>query len=247
MDQAKSAALLTWAKARLRGPSIHLTAGKVRNFDALIESVRDQGARRAVEYDCPYPKYEFPSYLISDLGYLLHGSSEPEIEMFEPRHASDIYDFSARRAVYAASDGVWPMVFAIRARRAQQGTFVNGCSRVVYQDGTRSQPYYHFALAAAGLQERPWTRGTMYVLPRETFVPHPLVHEDGITVTLAEWASAEVIVPLAKIEVQPDDVPFLDEFWGYDPQRLGRRHVWTDLDQEDKELFPVRPLRSSQT
>jgi len=40
VDQAKSAALLTWAKARLRGPSIHLTAGKVRYFDALIEAVR---------------------------------------------------------------------------------------------------------------------------------------------------------------------------------------------------------------
>jgi hypothetical protein len=220
---------------------MRLTDAKRQAFAALIEPARRHGDGQPIAYRCPFPKYEFFGYLVTELGYLLHGSRAPDLAVFEPRPASDLYAFSAQRAVYAASDGIWPMVFAIRDRRPHQGTFFNGCSRVVHGDGTFSEPYYHFALAADGLRERPWTTGTIYVLPRETFVPHPLVHEDGLLVTLEEWASAEAVRPVAKLEVRPDDFPFLDAFWGYDPERLADRHGWTELDHEDRELFPVRP------
>ncbi|MGI9145942.1 MAG: hypothetical protein ACR2IK_05255 [Chloroflexota bacterium] len=218
-----------------------LTDLKRRTFDALVGTVRGQDCERAIAYHCPYPKYEFLHYLVADLGYLVHGSREADIQMFEPRPASDVYEFSAQRAVYAASDGIWAMVFAIRNRRPQQGTFFNGCSRVVHPNGTSSQPYYHFALAADGLRDDLWTNGTMYVLARETFVAHPLVLEHGLTVTLEEWASAEPIVPVAKIKVGPEDFPFLNDFWGYNPELLAGRHVWTDLDHDDRELLPIRP------
>jgi hypothetical protein len=42
------------------------------------------------------------------------------------------------------------------------------------------------------------------------------------------------------MEVGPDDFPFLHDFWGYDPESLAGRHVWTDLDRDDRELFPIR-------
>jgi hypothetical protein len=221
---------------------VRLTNAKRRAFEALLASARPL---QLLEYRCAYRKYEFLSYLVAERGYLLHGSREPDIELFEPRPASDLYAFSAQRAVYAASDGIWPMVFAIRDRRPGQGTFFNGCSRLVRADGTWSEPYYHFALAADGLRERPWTHGTIYVLPRERFVPHPLVHEHGLTCTLEEWASPEASVPLLKIEVWPDDFPFLDAFWGYDPRLLRGAPVWTDLDHDDPALFPIRPRRAS--
>jgi hypothetical protein len=119
---------------------MHLTDVKRRTFDALIETVRGHDCKRATTYQCPYPKYEFLNYLVEELGYLLHGSREVDITMFEPRLASDLYSFSAQRAVYAASDGIWPMVFAILDRRRQLGMFSNGCSRVLHSDGTRSEP-----------------------------------------------------------------------------------------------------------
>jgi hypothetical protein len=241
VEQTYSAALSRWKRARLRGPAMRSSDAKRRTFEALIETVRGQDCARSITYYCPYPKYEFLNYLAVDLGYLVHGSREADIKVFEPRPASDIYEFSAQRAVYAASDGIWAMVFAIRDRRPRQGTFFNGCSRVLHPDGTYSEPYYHFALAADGLRERPWTNGTMYVLPRATFVAHPLVREHGLTTTLEEWASAEPVVPVARIEVGPDDFPFLNDFWGYNAELLAGQHVWTDLDHDDRELLPIHP------
>jgi hypothetical protein len=66
---------------------------------------------------------------------------------------------------------------------------------------------------------------------------------DNISVTLEEWASAETIVPVAQIAVEPDDFPFLHDFWGYNPELLAGRHVWTNLDRDNRELFPIRPRR----
>lgn len=241
MDESHSTPFARWSRARLREPAMRLTDAKRHAFDALIETRRCQGAAQPVVYRGPYPTYEFLSYLVAERGYLLHGSRERHISRFEPRPASDVAPFSAQHAVYAASDGIWPIVFAIRDRRPQQGTFINGCSRVLRDDGSLTAAYYHFALAAAGLRERPWTSGTIYVLPRESFVPHPLVREHGLTVTLEEWASTEPVVPVARVEVGPADFPFLGDVWGYDPELLGGRYAWTDLDHADRRLFPIRP------
>lgn len=81
----------------------------------------------------------------------------------------------------------------------------------------------------------------IYVLPREAFVPHPFGLEHGLTVTLEEWASTEAIAPVAQIAVEPDDFPFLHDFWGYDPELLVGRHVWTDLDRDNASCLEFRP------
>jgi hypothetical protein len=239
-DAAYHAAVSAWQRARLPSPRLQLTDAKRRTFDVLLASARPH---RPFDYRCVHPKHEFLNYLVRERGYLLHGSRQPDIERFEPRQAADLYAFSAQRAVYAASDGIWPMVFAIRDRRPGQGTFFNGCSRLVHADGTWSEPYYHFALAADGLRQQPWTHGTIYVLPREHFVPHPLLHEHGLTFTLEEWASPEPSVPVLKLDIEPADFPFLNAFWGYDPQLLQGPHVWTELDHTDPALFPIQPHR----
>jgi len=233
-----------WKRARLRAPRLQLTPAKRRAFEALLDAARAHGTHQALAYTCPYPLHEFLRYLVAEHHYLLHGSREPDIAVFEPRPASDLYEFSAQRAVYAASDGIWPMIFAIRDRRPQQGAFFNGCSRIVWPDGSTSEPYYHFALAAAGLREQPWVPGTIYVLPRGTFVPHPHVHEHGLLCTFEEWASREPVVPVAKLAITPRDFPFLDQFWGYDPAHLSGQHTWTDLDHTDPLVFPIRPAEA---
>ena len=225
----------------MRAPSLEMDSARRRAFDHVLTCALRQGVAAPVACDDAYPKCEFLRYLVDVRGYLLHGSRERDIQVFEPRPASDVNPFSAQRAVYAASDGIWPMVFAIRDRRPGQGTFYNGCTRVVYDDASRGEPYYHFAMAAAGLRERPWCAGMMYVLPRQTFVPHPLLEEDGIRFTLEEWASPEAVHPVAKLEVEPADFPFLDAFWGYDPARMPPNPRWTDLDHTDTELFPIQP------
>jgi hypothetical protein len=59
-------------------------------------------------------------------------------------------------------------------------------------------------------------------------MPAGRIHCDGFVAT-------------EQMEVGPDDFPFLHDFWGYDPESLAGRHVWTDLDRDDRELFPIRP------
>ncbi len=248
LPQSPDDRLRRWTSARLRAPQLELTVDRLGVFERLVDSGLQHGPATPIEYDCPYPKHEFLTYLVERRGFLLHGSRDRDIRVFEPREAHDLFEFSSQRALYAASDGIWPMVFAIRVPSTRQVAFINGCSRAQLADGTLSPAHYHFAVAAEGLREQSWTDGMLYVLPRTTFVPHPTQEEAGLTVTLEEWATSEPIVPIMKVEVRPEDFPFVDEFWGYDPRVVQDRYrffdpdgqrAWTEFDHADRELFPI--------
>ena len=70
---------------------------------------------------------------------MLHGSGSPDIQEFEPRQSNDLAEFGNRRAVYAASDGIWPIYFAVVNRDGPVTSLVNSCARVVGADGIRSR------------------------------------------------------------------------------------------------------------
>src|SRR6478735_3474388 len=73
-----------------------------------------------------------------ELDYLLlHGSGSSEIAEFEPRQSNDTAEFGNRTAVYAASDGLWAMYFALVDRR-QGSSLVNGTLHVLTDDGHRA-------------------------------------------------------------------------------------------------------------
>ena len=94
---------------------------------------------------------------------------------------------------------------------------------------------YFFSVTADVLRRKPWRRGSVYLLPRKTFVPdHGRV----------QWLSSEPVKPLARLSVSSKDFPLLHYVFGSNDtvfrQRLSNSLVgfpYTD----DVACFPIRP------
>jgi len=204
----------------LRLPPPQISApdqARVRRLVRLVE----QGRGDELPYDLAMPKWQFLALLVEETGVLLHGSREPHIEAFRPRQPVDVDEFSRQYAVYAASDGVWPIFFAI-VDRTRVGSLLNACFTPLDGDEATST-YYFFSVEQTALAAQPWRSGTVYVLPRRSFVPQPPGRIRGRRVQLQQWASAEAVRPLARLPVTPADFPFLDAVVPHDPALVRER------------------------
>lgn len=202
-------------------------------FDMLYNEQVAPGTGGSIIYTLDAPKWQFLCYLTETKDVVLHGSSSADIAEFEPRQAVDAYAFGNQRAVYAASDGIWPLYFAIINTKRHKGiSRLNVCSRFFEPTGQLSEPYYFFSLNWEVLQSEPWCSGTIYVLPRRTFVQEPVQNWNGVQQQSAQWASFEAIKPLAKLTIEPDDFPFLAQTRGHDKELIAK------LAREDPAGFP---------
>jgi hypothetical protein len=192
-------------------------------FERLFAATVEHGAATVIDYTLPAPKWQFLCYLCDRKQIVLHGSGRPDIREFEPRQSDDIKAFGNRRAVYAASDGIWPLYFAVMGRDGGVTSLVNACVRVVGADGSRSGPLYYFSINADALARRPWRRGTVYLLPRHTFEQEAPVPARGAQLESAQWASLVPVRPLAQLPVEPGDFPFLGQLHGHDAQVVQER------------------------
>lgn len=104
-------------------------------FDRLIDAAQSTDAVDALPYALDAPKWQFLCHLAEERRFVLHGSPSGEIEVFEPRQSSDLHAFGAQKAIYAASDGIWPMFFAILDRRVFPTSIINACLRVEHPRG----------------------------------------------------------------------------------------------------------------
>lgn len=183
----------------------------------------EQGHGGVLPYDLRMPKWQFLSLLVDTAGVVLHGSSRPDIAEFRPRQPTDVDEFSSQHAVYAASDGIWPIYFAI-VDRTRAGSLLNACFTVLDGgDPDEQSTYYFFSLEQSALDSRPWRDGTVYVLPRRSFVAQPPGRIGGHRVQVQQWASAEAVRPLARLPVTPADFPFLDAVLPHDPALVRER------------------------
>jgi hypothetical protein len=204
----------------LTRPAFQLDEQTRATFDAHL-------ARVAVATDCPtidldesIPKWQFLCYAAEHADLVLHGSGDPAIACFEPRRAHDLDPFGDQKAVYAASDGIWPLFFAIVDRTRVAMSTTNSCMRMVDPTGAVHGPYYLFSISQTALTQRPWRNGAVYLLPRATFVSQgPEAFED-LQIQIAQLASPVAVRPLAKVPVTPHDFPFLAHIRGHDDQRL---------------------------
>jgi hypothetical protein len=149
----------------------------------------------------------------------LHGSGNHNIILFEPRQSSDLNEFGNQKAVYAASDGLWAMFFAI-VDRDRVRSITNACVRLADEAGILHGPYYVFSVSQSALPNQPWRTGTVYLLPRSTFTVQPPIAFGSNQVQIAQLASFVSVPPLAKLMVTPADFPFLMQIRGHDDQRL---------------------------
>ncbi len=193
----------------LPAPAIDWTPEKLAVFDQFYEKLCRQGPETHFDYPADYPKYEFFCYLVAYRHVLLHGSNNPSIAVFEPRQQTD-YVGRAISAVFASPDGIWPIYFAIIDRANYRGSLHNACLWKTDENGQRRKMYY-FSINEEMLAGNPWTDGTMYILPGESF-EQVRDHEGN---PLEEWVSFTPVTPIGKIWVSPQEFPFLNSVEGH--------------------------------
>ncbi len=192
----------------------------IASFERLYTEAVEPSTGAAIDYNLTAPKWQFLCYLCDTKEVLMHGSGNGEIEEFEPRQSNDIDDFGNRQAVYAASDGIWPIYFAVMDRDGYVTSLMNACFRVVNNDGTEGDAYYFFSINGDALPHKPWRNGTIYIPPSTTFEQQAHRTEGGMDLVIAQWASLVPVEPLAKLAVTPDDFPFLAQIQAHDPARI---------------------------
>ncbi len=213
-------------------PVAALDPGTIADFDRLFDASLQQGNAAVIDYTLRAPKWQFLCYLCDYKEIVLHGSGHPDILEFEPRQSNDVAEFGNRQAVYAASDGIWPIYFAIVDRDGGVTSLVNSCARVIGTDGSRGEPYYFFSINADVLPLQPWRTGTVYLLPRQSFERQAPLAYRGLQLEAAQWASSAAVRPLARLPVAPRDFPFLAQMRGHDPLVVRQRAA------QDPDGFP---------
>ncbi len=187
--------------------------GHEADFDRLLASA----SGGEIKYQLKAPKWQFLCHAAETAGLALHGSPDPGIATFEPRQADDRSEYGSQVAVYAAADGLWAMFFAIVDREG--ASITNACIRLMI-DGVVGDPHYFFSISRQALARRPWRRGWVYLLPRANFVPQEPLAFGPASVLVAQLASTEPVTPLGRLEVGPEDFPFLHSVLPHDDDRL---------------------------
>ncbi|HWI63876.1 MAG TPA: hypothetical protein VNT75_18735 [Symbiobacteriaceae bacterium] len=203
----------------LTRPSVASDENAQLAFDELLRTMLCSGGCPTIPYTLPWPKWQFLCHVADHHDIALHGSGDPNIALFEPRQANDLNEFGNQKAVYAASDGLWAMFFAI-VDRGRVESITNACIRLEDETGTSHGPYYVFSVSQSALASQPWRTGEVYLLPRRTFTAQPSVAFGTSEVHIAQLASPVPVQPLAKLTVTPADFPFLMQIRGHDDHRL---------------------------
>lgn len=204
----------------LTRPSVNATIEARRAFDELLSTVLNTNGCPVIQCTFQYPKWQFLCHVADHHNIALHGSGEPDISIFEPRQTNDLNSFGNQKAVYATSDGIWAMFFAIVDRHRFAMSVTNACVRVADASGKVHGPYYVFSVSHSALAHQPWRTGTVYILPRKPFEPQPPMVLGPSKVHIAQLASTLPVEPLAKLTVTPADFPFLKQVRGHDDRRL---------------------------
>lgn len=197
-------------------PPMPTDAATLAAFDETFDAAVAAGGTEPINYRLAAPRWQFICHIADTRAVVLHGSGNPAITRFEPRQPEDTTEFGNCNAVYAASDGLWPMYFAILDRERHPMTLVNSAVRPLDHAGTPGEPRYFFSICSSALAVAPWRRGTPYFLPRDTFEQQPVAELAGFRAAILQWASPEPVTPLARIEVGPDDFPLLARIRGHD-------------------------------
>jgi len=150
-----------------------------------------------------------------------HGTGDPGIESFEPRQPIDFAPFGHQKAVFATTDPVWAMFYAIVDRDRHRITLNNGCILLLDDDGRPGVPHYYFSITDDVLDRQPWRTGYVYFLPADTFVAQPAGAYGGRTARVPQLASPVAVTPFARVRVGPEDFPFLAHIRGHEDSRLG--------------------------
>ncbi|MGB8214953.1 MAG: hypothetical protein WCE68_15500 [Anaerolineales bacterium] len=199
-------------------PPIEPSSARDAAFEKLFHSTP---AGSLIDYELSYPKWQYLSWLCVTKELVLHGSQNPSIDEVEPRQAEDKKAFSNQKAIYATTDGIWVLYFAIIDRKKYTGiALFNSCLQTRAPGGEWREPVYFFSISQFALVQEPWCEGVVYVLPRRTFEQEAHHQAQGLEIALPHWISPVAARPVAKLRVGPHDFPFLAQVHGHDDKKL---------------------------
>ena len=217
-------------------PPCELTTIKQATFDDLWQSTSEGSY---IDYHIPYPKWEFLSYLCESRELVLHGSQNSVIDKVEPRQASDIRTYSNQNAIYATTDGIWVIYFAILDRKKYpEMSLFNSCLQARVSTDQLSEPLYFFSISQTVVIKKPWCNGVIYILPRQKFIQEAPQQIMGVEVIFPHWISTSPTKPNAMIKVGPEDFPFLEQIHGHNEEKL------IELYTSNPGVFPLEALES---
>lgn len=174
-------------------PEIVFSDEEIVQYEELALSIHDG---HLINYQLPFQKFRFLSYLSLNGNYVFHGSNNHNIECFEPREQT-LYNGEMTKAVFTSSDPIWAMFFAIFNRSKLVGSFRNGC--II----GRRKKYHFYSINESTMKNKPWTDGMVYILPKDKFA----TSLQG-KVQFDEWICKELVVPNGKVYVSLDDFYF---------------------------------------
>jgi hypothetical protein len=203
-------------------PSVGARRATESAVDSFLEVLDAGSGGRLVDVDAFLRKtprvvrWQFLSRLAERRRIAFHGTGDPRIERFEPREPLDFAPFGQQRAVFATSDPIWAMFYAIVDRRRHRLTLNNGC--LLLED--TGDAYYYFSVSRQALPQRPWRTGYLYLLPADSFVEQPGRVYAGYQARVPQLASPVPVTPFARLRVAPRSFPFLERIRGHDDERL---------------------------
>lgn len=185
------------------GPKVEWTEALVVQCQRVLRAALAAGT--AAPERCGVRPWVFLEYLVKRQGYLLHGSQQKEIAIFEPRIAANAFKEGKSPRVYASSSGILAMWYAIVDRGVLR-KHCNGWENY----GMIYAPYdlrndtwverFHFSVAMEVYEHFPFSAGVVYVLPREPFQAEYLQ---------LQWYAEQAVRPLLRVPVTPEDWPML--------------------------------------
>jgi hypothetical protein len=211
-------------------PPYRLTRNQRADCEALLDAT-PPGAW--IDYHLSCPKWQFLMHLCQGRELVLHGSQNAQIAVVRPRKAQDVRAFSAQEAIYATTDGIWVIFFAIVDREGYSPlSLFNSCLSIFLPLQQKIGPLYFFSITHTALVQDPWCEGAVYILPRGGFQQEADQSMLGARLSFPHWISSQPAEPLAKLRVGPADFPFLAQVHGHDDEILNR------LYKEDPNGFP---------
>ena len=191
-----------------------------RIADAYVRN----GAGGWVPTPLPCPAWVFLTWLGEEMGLMLHGSGHSTIQAFTPRTPNDRSpdQFSKQRAVFATTDGIFAIFYAILDRKAKGFSFLDAALKFADGDGGWSPTHYYFSLSQDA-PAAPWRPGAVYILPAEGFTQQAPYRVGDRMVLDPHFARKAPVRPLAKFRVEPEDFPFLGRVARHDRQRVDAR------------------------
>lgn len=187
---------------------------------AVLEKTLAVALEQGLLVETPIPKWAFLIWLTHFKNYLVHGTGDSSIHTFEPRKSDDVGWFGNQNAVYAASDGIWAMFFAILDRPRIPMSITNAAVRINLEPPT---DIYFFGVQDTALEQKPFRTGYVYVLPKDRFDQEPVNEREGIPYQAHHWASLEPVKPLFRVQVEASDFPFLESIRPHNNEALWKR------------------------